>query len=187
MIETIDLTKQFDAFTAVDTLSIEVKEGHLLALLGPNGAGKTTTVRMLSALLQPTRGQAFVNGRDVVKLRAAAETLRGEGADVHELAFDATDNSAAKAAVDKYEAEVGPIDILVNNAGMQHRTPLEDFPPDMFEKLLRTNISTVFNVGQACARHMIERGAGRIINIASVQTALARPGIATLVDAFGFR
>lgn len=67
MIETIDLTKQFDAFTAVDTLSIEVKEGHLLALLGPNGAGKTTTVRMLSALLQPTRGQAFVNGRDVVK------------------------------------------------------------------------------------------------------------------------
>jgi gluconate 5-dehydrogenase len=43
---------------------------------------------------------------------------------------------------------------------------------------MRANVSSVFNVGQACARHMIARGAGRIINIASVQTALARPGIA---------
>ena len=61
---------------------------------------------------------------------------------------------------------------------MQHRGPLEDFPADAFERLLRTNISSVFNVGQAVARHMIRRGAGKIINIASVQTALARPGIA---------
>lgn len=81
-------------------------------------------------------------------------------------------------AVDAFEADVGAIDILVNNAGMQHRTPLEDFPADAFERLLKANISTVFNVGQAVARHMIERGAGKIINIASVQTALARPGIA---------
>jgi len=61
---------------------------------------------------------------------------------------------------------------------MQHRAPLEDFPADAFEKLLQTNIASVFHVGQACARHMIGRGAGKIINIASVQTALARPGIA---------
>ena len=47
-----------------------------------------------------------------------------------------------------------------------------------FERLLNTNITSVFNVGQACARHMIGRKAGKIINIASVQTALARPGIA---------
>ncbi len=44
--------------------------------------------------------------------------------------------------------------------------------------MLRSNVSSVFNVGQACARHMIARGVGKIINIASVQTALARPGIA---------
>ena len=48
----------------------------------------------------------------------------------------------------------------------------------MFEKLLSTNITSVFNVGQAVANHMIKRRAGKIINIASVQTALARPGIA---------
>ena len=59
---------------------------------------------------------------------------------------------------------------------MQHRAPLEDFPADAFERLLQTNVASVFHVGQACARHMIGRGRGKIINIASVQTALARPG-----------
>jgi ABC-2 type transport system ATP-binding protein len=67
MIKTLGLTKQFGEFTAVDNLTIDVPSGQLLALLGPNGAGKTTTVRMLSAILRPTRGRAFINGRDVVK------------------------------------------------------------------------------------------------------------------------
>ena len=49
----------------------------------------------------------------------------------------------------RFEAEVGPIDILVNNAGMQYRTPLEDFPADAFERLLQTNVASVFHVGQA--------------------------------------
>jgi gluconate 5-dehydrogenase len=118
--------------------------------------------------------EVILNGRDEDKLAGAAERIPG----ARTLAFDATDHAAARAAIDGFEAEVGAIGVLVNNAGMQHRTPLEDFPADAFEKLLRTNISTVFNVGQAVARHMIKRGAGKIINIASVQTALARPGIA---------
>ncbi|MCJ8311023.1 MAG: SDR family oxidoreductase [Rhizobiaceae bacterium] len=119
-----------------------------------------------------------LNGRNLEKLAAAADALRGQGAQVRELAFDATDNVAVKTAIDGFEREQGAIDTLINNAGMQHRTPLEDFPVDKFEQLLSTNITSVFNVGQACARHMIARGRGRIINIASVQTALARPGIA---------
>ena len=56
------------------------------------------------------------------------------------------------AAVDGFEVEIGPIDIVVNNAGMQHRAPLEEFPADAFEKLLQTNVSSVFHVGQAVAR-----------------------------------
>ena len=116
----------------------------------------------------------ILNGRDAAKLKAAAESLGVK----YTLAFDATDHEAVRAAIDKFEADFGPIDILVNNAGMQHRTPLEDFPADAFERLFKANVSTVFNVGQAVARHMIKRGTGKIINIASVQTALARPGIA---------
>jgi gluconate 5-dehydrogenase len=124
-------------------------------------------------------GAAIVlNGRDTTKLEAAAEDLQASGATVHVLAFDATDHTAVRAAVDGFEADVGPIDILINNAGMQHRTELENFPADAFEKLLQTNVASVFHVGQAVARHMIGRGKGKIINIASVQTSLARPGIA---------
>ncbi|SMC73761.1 SDR family oxidoreductase [Rhizobium sp. RU36D] len=118
--------------------------------------------------------EVILNGRDEAKLQAARREI-GAG---YSLAFDATDHEAVRTAVDRFEDETGAIDILVNNAGMQHRAPLEDFPADAFERLLKTNISTVFNVGQAVARHMIKRGAGKIINIASVQTALARPGIA---------
>lgn len=120
----------------------------------------------------------ILNGRDAAKLAAAASALRETGAVVHELAFDVTDHSAARSAVDRFESATGPIDICVNNAGMQHRGPLEDFDPVMFETLLRTNIQSVFNVGQAVARHMIGRGRGKIINIASVQSSLARPSIA---------
>lgn len=120
----------------------------------------------------------ILNGRDDAKLQAAAATLRGEGATVDTLQFDATDHEKVRAAIDGYEADTGAIDILVNNAGMQHRTELENFPADAFEKLLQTNVASVFHVGQAVARHMIGRGKGKMINIASVQTALARPGIA---------
>ncbi len=65
MIETNDLSKQFHDFWAVESVTINVQPGRILAFLGQNGAGKTTTVRMLTALLQPTRGWARVAGYDV--------------------------------------------------------------------------------------------------------------------------
>jgi ABC-2 type transport system ATP-binding protein len=65
MITTHDLTKRFDAVTAVENLTLEVYEGELLGLLGPNGAGKTTTVRMLACLIAPTAGHAVVCGHRV--------------------------------------------------------------------------------------------------------------------------
>jgi len=119
----------------------------------------------------------ILNGRDKEKLQNSAKNLNGKG-ELHQLCFDVTDHKETKEAIDNYENEFGAIDILVNNAGMQHRTPLEDFPPEMFEQLLRTNVTSVFNVSQAIVKHMIKRGSGKIINIASVQTLLARPGIA---------
>jgi ABC-2 type transport system ATP-binding protein len=67
MIETHDLSKQFHDFWAVDGVNLSVQAGQILALLGQNGAGKTTTVRMLTALLTPTRGWARVAGHDIVK------------------------------------------------------------------------------------------------------------------------
>lgn len=68
MIESNDLSKQYNTdFWAVDGVTLNVQPGQILALLGQNGAGKTTTVRMLTALLSPTRGSARVAGYDVTK------------------------------------------------------------------------------------------------------------------------
>jgi ABC-2 type transport system ATP-binding protein len=73
MIQTEDLSKQFNDFWAVDGITLDVQPGKILAILGQNGAGKTTTVRMLTSILTPTRGRARVNGYDVV---AQADQVR---------------------------------------------------------------------------------------------------------------
>jgi len=67
MITTNKLTKKFGDFTAVDQLSLSVKEGEILCLLGANGAGKSTTINMLLNFIKPTSGSAEINGLDVVK------------------------------------------------------------------------------------------------------------------------
>lgn len=61
------LTKRFNGFTAVDSLSFQVEKGEIFALLGPNGAGKSTLIRMLTTLIPPTEGVALVNGFDVIR------------------------------------------------------------------------------------------------------------------------
>jgi ABC-2 type transport system ATP-binding protein len=79
VIETQDLSKRFGDLWAVDGLTLNVRPGQILALLGQNGAGKTTTVRMLTALLSPSRGTARVAGYDVLRaprqVRAAVGVL----------------------------------------------------------------------------------------------------------------
>lgn len=122
--------------------------------------------------------EIILNGRSADKVEGAVETLHKAGSTAHAAVFDVTDRQSVADGVARIEAEIGAIDILINNAGMQFRTPLEDFPAEKWEQLLTTNISSVFYVGQAVARHMIARGEGKIINIASVQSELARPGIA---------
>ena len=119
-----------------------------------------------------------VNGRDGAKVEAAVRMLLDKGHAADASVFDVTSKDAVADAVSDIESRYGPIDILINNAGMQFRAPLEDFPADKWEQLLTTNISSVFYVGQAVARFMIGRGCGKIVNIASVQSELARPGIA---------
>ena len=99
-------------------------------------------------------------------------------AHLNDLLLAGADAEAVRTGVDRIENGLGPIDILINNAGMQFRTALENFPTDKWQELLNLNVSSVFYVGQAVAKHMIGRGRGKIINIASVQSELARPGIA---------
>jgi gluconate 5-dehydrogenase len=119
-----------------------------------------------------------LNGRDAGRLAAAAEGLRAEGFSIDVEAFDVTDPEAVASGFAAIEDAKGPLDILGNNAGMQFRTPLEDYPFAKWQELFRTNVDSAFLCGQAAARRMIPRGRGKIINIASVQSELARPSIA---------
>ncbi|MBD1553975.1 glucose 1-dehydrogenase [Pseudomonas sp. C2L11] len=122
--------------------------------------------------------RVVLNGRRADALAGAVDTLRSEGLDAHGQAFDVTSPAAVKAAVEAIEANLGPLQVLVNNAGMQHRAPLQAFPYEAWQQLMRTNLDSAFLVGQAVAQHMIARGHGRIINVCSVQSELGRPGIA---------
>ena len=74
-IETVNLTKKYKDVTAVDQLNLQVEKGELFSLLGVNGAGKTTIIKMLSCLVQPTIGDAFLNGKSICKDTAAVKSL----------------------------------------------------------------------------------------------------------------
>ena len=119
-----------------------------------------------------------LNGRDSAALGNAAADLADQGRDVNAVAFDVTSRDSVNEAVVHIEDEIGPIDILINNAGMQFRSALEAFPPEKFDQIVTTNLTSVFNVAQPVARHMIARGRGKIINICSLLAELSRPSIA---------
>jgi ABC-2 type transport system ATP-binding protein len=77
MIEVQNLTKMFNDFVAVDSISFDVREGEVFGLLGPNGAGKSTTIRMLCTLSRPTKGTATIGGYDIVKNDTEVRKLVG--------------------------------------------------------------------------------------------------------------
>ena len=118
-----------------------------------------------------------LNGRDAPKLATAAAALRAEGLTVHERAFDVTDGEAVQTAIAAIEAEVGAIEILVNNAGLQRRGAFHELAAADWQAVMRTNVDSVFHVGQAVSRRMVSRRRGRIINICSVMSELGRPGV----------
>ncbi len=122
--------------------------------------------------------KVVLNGREKVKLEAAATMLRDKGHDIDIAAFDVTDEDAAARAVDTINVNHGAIDILFNNAGMQFRTTLEDYPIAKWRELFQVNVESAFIVGKAVAKNMIARKSGKIINICSVQSEMGRPTIA---------
>jgi gluconate 5-dehydrogenase len=146
-----------------------------LALVTGSSAG---IGRALAEGLAGAGATVVVNGRHREAVEATAAAITAAGGKAHVSVFDVTDRAAVVAEVQRIEENVGPIAILVNNAGMQRRGPLEDYPEDTWDLLMRTNLDSVFFVGQAVAKKMIPRRRGKIINICSVQSELGRPNIA---------
>jgi gluconate 5-dehydrogenase len=123
--------------------------------------------------------RVVLNGRNADALeRARAELAEHPGATVLAVPFDVTDSLSVAAGVAQAEELAGPIDILVNNAGMQRRAPFTEFADEDWNALLATNVTSAFLVGRAVSRSMVARGSGRIVNVCSLQSEVARPGIA---------
>ena len=110
----------------------------------------------------------LLGARDPAKGEAAAGKLRGEGLDVRALPLDVTNTDSIHRAVEKVAQEFGRLDILINNAGTIRRAPAVDYSEEDWATVIEVNLSSVFRLSQLAGRHMIERGNGKIVNIASL-------------------
>ena len=126
----------------------------------------------LAGALAAAGAHVTLNGRDAAKLATAAASLSAAGlANVTTAAFDVTDEAAVQAA----SAGLGAVDILVNNTGIHRRGPLETMPLADWEAVLKTNLTSAFLVARAVGPGMIRRRSGKIINVCSLMSDLARP------------
>lgn len=128
----------------------------------------------LAQALATSGASVILNGRDEAKLAAAVAAFAADGLAVESHAFDVAD----EAAVDVAAAAIGPIDILINNAGIQRRSPLVDMSLADWQAVIDTNLTSAFLVTRAFVGGMIERRSGKIINLCSIMSTLARPTIA---------
>jgi gluconate 5-dehydrogenase len=127
----------------------------------------------------------IINGRNSEKVEAAAAQLKKQGLKVEGCTFDITDPAEVESQISFIEKTTGAIDVLVNNAGIQQRGPLEDFSLEDWNNLLKVDLTGAFIVSKAVVKGMINRKAGKIINICSLQSELARPSIAPYATAKG--
>jgi 3-oxoacyl-[acyl-carrier protein] reductase len=107
-------------------------------------------------------------GRDPAKLEHSATTLRGEGITAFAILADVTRADQISALVAKTQEELGPIDILVNNAGTGLFGPFQTFAEADWDRILDTNLKSVFLMCRAVVPEMIRRQTGQIINISSL-------------------
>ena len=119
----------------------------------------------------------ILNGTNKDTLEVAVDKFKTDGLNAHGYAFDVTNENEVNKNIERIQNEIGMIDILVNNAGIQIRGPLENFDYLDWQKVINTNLNSAFLLSKAVVKGMIERKAGKIINICSVQSELARPSI----------
>ena len=126
-----------------------------------------------------------LNGRKAEPLVSAVKTLNGTGLRAFRSLFDVTDEEAVREGVAAIEREHGRLDILVNNAGIQRRNPVVDFKRQDWDDVIATNLTAPYLLAQAVLPGMIARKSGKIVNIASLMSDLARPTVVPYTAAKG--
>ena len=143
-----------------------------------SGSSRGIGLALAKGLLQ-AGSRVIIHGRNIDQVKTTALFLAEEtGGETAVSTFDVTDQDAVDRGIADIEQEWGTPDILVNNAGIQRRAPFTEFTLQDWNDLVATNLTSAFLVSQRVARGMVQRGSGKIINIGSVQSQLARPGIA---------
>lgn len=126
-----------------------------------------------------------LNARDEAALNARVTMLRSSGAFGEAAAFDVNDTPAAERCVADIVARHGRLDILVANAGINHREPITEFQLTDFQRVMNTNLTSVWVLCKAAAREMIARKQGRIIMTGSMSAINARPTVSAYVASKG--
>jgi len=119
-----------------------------------------------------------VAARGLEEAEAAAAEIRGAGASAVAVALDVADAASLEAGVAQAVAKLGPIDVLVNNAGVAESAPFARTTPEMWERHLRVNVTGPYLATRAVLGGMLERGWGRVINVASLAGLVGSPYVA---------
>jgi gluconate 5-dehydrogenase len=156
-------------------------------------AGRTALVtgssrglgRAIAEGLAKAGARLIVNGVDRGRVETAVAEMRAAGYAADGSAFDVTDETNIVEAFKRFDAAGIEIDILVNNAGIQVRKPLVEFTSAEWRKVIETNLTSAFVIGREAAKRMIARKRGKIINIGSLASELARPTVGPYTAAKG--
>jgi NAD(P)-dependent dehydrogenase (short-subunit alcohol dehydrogenase family) len=109
-----------------------------------------------------------VCGRRVPDLERVCASIKALGRRSGAFVFDVTLKASVQEGANRILQQFGKVDILVNNAGMNYRVPVLEFPEDMWDRVMNTNLKGYFLVAQAVVPQMIERGYGKVINMSSI-------------------
>lgn len=127
----------------------------------------------------------ILNGTNAERLEQARAEMSEKGMSVDTSLFDVTDEAAIKSAFSGFDAAGIKIDILINNAGIQFRKPMLDLETADWQRMIDTNLTSAFMIGREAARRMVTRGYGKIVNIGSLTSELARATVAPYTVAKG--
>lgn len=129
--------------------------------------------------------ELIINGHSEGRMENAIAEYRREGLQATGALFNVTNDAEVKASVDRIEKEAGPIDILVNNAGIIKRIPILDMEATEFREVIDVDLVAPFIVSRHVGRHMVQRKAGKIINICSMMSELGRNTVTAYAAAKG--
>src|SRR6478609_489704 len=129
--------------------------------------------------------ELIINDLSGEKIENALTEYRKHGMKAHGRLFDVTNDPEVKVAIQAIEKEIGPIDILINNAGIIKRIPMVDMEAADFRQVVEVDLIAPFIVSKYVGKHMIQRKAGKIINICSMMSELGRDTVSAYAAAKG--